>query len=88
MVDLNQFRKTAEITFDPHVFVRQGERHVEIDFVVQTVRTGRIVGEKCIPPRKVCLSKYHGKERQTYVVIVYIHEDFIEVKTVWQRKGT
>ncbi|RJQ21176.1 hypothetical protein C4580_02950 [Candidatus Woesearchaeota archaeon] len=87
MPELDAFRKSAEITFDPHVFIRQGERHFDIDFVVLTVRTGSIVEEKSELPRKACFSRYHGKERKTYFVIVHIHQDFMEVKTVWLTKG-
>lgn len=87
MVDLNEFRKNAEITFDPHVFVHQGERNFDIDFVEETIRTGTIIEEKSELPHKLCLAKYHGKERVTYVVVAQIHNDFIEVKTTWLTKG-
>ena len=80
-------RKTAEITFDPHVFTRQLERHFDLDFVEETIRTGIIVEEKSNLPQKICFQKYHGKERQTYVVIALMHQDFIEVKTVWLTLG-
>lgn len=85
--DLDRFRKTIEITFDPHVFTRQTERNFDIDFVEETVRTGHIVAEKSDLPNKGCFEKYHGKERRTYLVITIIHSDFIEVKTTWLRKG-
>ncbi len=81
--DLPLNRKTAEITFDPHVFIRQLERHFDLDFVEETIRTGTIVDEKSQPPSKYCFKKHHGKERITYIVITIIHQDFIEVKTVW-----
>lgn len=87
MVDLGEFRKFAEITFDPHVFVRQTERNFDIDFVEETVRTGDIIAEKSELPNKVCFKKYHGKERRTYVVVTIIHQNFIEVKTTWLMKG-
>lgn len=80
-------RKTAEITFDPHLLTRGLERDFDIDFVEETVRTGDIVEEKCESPGKVCFRKYHGKQRQTYTIIVLYHQDFIEVKTAWLTKG-
>ncbi|MBI1970597.1 DUF4258 domain-containing protein [Candidatus Woesearchaeota archaeon] len=80
-------RKTAEITFDSHVFTRQLERNFDLDFVEETVRSGVIDEEKSAPPTKFCITKYHGKERQTYCVIVIYHNQFIEVKTVWLSKG-
>lgn len=80
-------RTTAEVTFDPHVFTRQLERNFEIDFVEETVRTGTIVEEKSEPPNKICFSKYHGKEKQTYFVVVILHREFIEVKTAWLKTG-
>lgn len=80
-------RKTAEITFDPHVFTRQLERNFDLDFVEETVRMGIIVDEKSAPPYKVCFQRYHGKERQTYYVIALIHQEFMEVKTVWLTLG-
>lgn len=80
-------RKTAEITFDPHVFTRQLERHFNLDFVEETVRQGEICEEKSSPPGKYCFKRYHGKERQTYFVVVIMHAEFIEVKTVWLTFG-
>ena len=79
-------RKTAEITFDPHVFTRQIDRNFDIDFVEETVRTGDVVEEKSTAT-KACFRKYHGKERNTYYVIALFHSDFIEVKTVWLEQG-
>ena len=87
MVELGELLKQAGITFDPHVFIRQTERNFDIDFVEETVRTGQIVQEKSVPPNKICLKKYHGKERRTYFVVALIHQDFIEVKTTWLKKG-
>lgn len=87
MVELVELRKNGEITFDPHVFIRQVDRNFDIDFVEETVRTGSICEEKTSLPNKICFQKYHGKERQTYVVIALIHKEFIEVKTVWLNKG-
>lgn len=80
-------RKTAEITFDPHVFTRQLERNFDLDFVEETVRDGNIVEDKSLPPKKLCLCKYHEKERKTYYVIALWHNEFIEVKTVWLKEG-
>lgn len=80
-------RKTADITFDSHVFTRQLERNFDLDFAEETVKTGVIVEEKSAPPNKLCIKKYHGKERQTYYVIAIVHAKFIEVKTVWLNKG-
>lgn len=80
-------RKTAEITFNPHVFTRQLERNFDLDFVEEVVRTGDIVEEKSLPPEKLCLYRYHGKERKTYFVIALLHNEFIEVKTVWLTEG-
>lgn len=80
-------RKTAEITFDPHVFTRQLERNFDLDFVEETVRTGEIEEGKSNLPQKICFKRYHGKERQTYFVITLFHQEFIEVKTVWLTLG-
>lgn len=80
-------RRTAEITFDPHVFIRQHQRNFDIDFAEETVRKGTLVEEKSVLPHKACFKLYHGKERATYVVIALFHADFIEVKTVWPITG-
>ena len=80
-------RKSAVITFDPHVFTRQLERHFDIDFAEETIRTGDIDDEKSNPPHKLCFHKYHGKERVTYVIVALFHADFIEVKTIWLKPG-
>jgi len=50
-------------------------------------RASAIHQEKSDHPHKVCFTKYHGKERQTYVVITIIHNYFIDVKTVWLKQG-
>ncbi len=80
-------RKTAEITFDPHVFTRQLERNFDLDFVEKTVREGEVREEKSEPPKKYCFKQYHGKERKTYHVITIMHHGFVEVKTVWLTPG-
>lgn len=80
-------RKTAEITFDPHVFIRQHQRNFDVDFAEETVRKGTLVQEKSAPPNKACFMLYHGKERVTYVVIAVFYADFIEVKMVWPLPG-
>ena len=80
-------RRTAEITYDPHVFTRQVERNFDLDFVEETVRTGTFFPEKSELPAKACYQKYHGKEKVTYFVIALLRQNFIEVKTVWLSKG-
>ncbi len=87
MVTFDDWRKSIEITFDPHIFVRQIERNFDIEFVEETVRYGKITKEKSESPYKICFERYHGKEKQTYVVIALIHKNFIEVKTTWLKKG-
>ncbi len=80
-------RKDVEITFDPHVFDRKEYRNLDLDKIENTVRSGIISENKCEEPNKLCFVKYFGKEGITYVVIVRCHENFVEVKTVWSRKG-
>jgi len=80
-------RKTAEITFDPHFFDRCEYWNLDLDKAEETVRTGSIFLDKCKEPGKVCFQRYFGKENTTYVVITIFHESFIEVRTIWSRKG-
>jgi len=77
----------VDVTFDPHLFERQEIRNLDLSKVEETVRTGKIVGCKCEEPNKICFERYYGKENETYVIIVRYHEDFIEVKTAWWKKG-
>ena len=80
-------RKTAVITFDPHVFDRKEYYGLDLDNVEETVRTGKIKLEKCKEPKKVCFERYFGKENLTYCVITIFHQEFIEVRTIWPRNG-
>ena len=80
-------RRSVEVTFSPHMFDRDEYWNIDLDKVEKTVRTGRLVEGKCEEPNKLCFERYFGKENLTYVVIARIHVNFIEVKTVWPRKG-
>ena len=80
-------RKKAKITFDPHLFDRKEYWNLDLDKIEETVRTGKIFEKKCEKPNKICFKRYFGKENITYTVIVRYHNDFIEVKTVWPKKG-
>ena len=83
----NVNRVTTEVTFDPHALDRVEYYNLDLDKVEETVRTGKIKFEKCKEPKKVCFERYFGKENLTYCVITIFHQDFIEVKTIWPRKG-
>tara|TARA_B100000315_G_scaffold28857_1_gene24558 strand:- start:294 stop:572 length:279 start_codon:yes stop_codon:yes gene_type:complete len=80
-------RKNAEITFNPHLFDRKEYWNLDLDKVKETVRTGNVFEDKCEKPNKVCFRRYFGKENITYIVVVRFYEHFIEVKTVWPKKG-
>ena len=80
-------RKKVEITFDPHLFDRQEYWNLDLDKIEEAVRTGNLFEEKCEEPNKLCFERYFGKEKITYFAIVRYHDDFIEVKTAWPRKG-
>ena len=83
----NLDRKKAEIIFDPHLFDRKEYWNLDLDKVEETAKTGKIFEEKCEQPNKLCFKRYFGKENVTYTVIVRYHQNFIEVKTAWPRKG-
>ncbi|MGB9613778.1 MAG: hypothetical protein ACPL4K_06385, partial [Candidatus Margulisiibacteriota bacterium] len=76
-------RRRLPITFDPHLFVRKAERGFEIDKVVETIKTGKVILKKSVEPRKVCFARYFGKENKTYTVIALFHDNYAEVKTCW-----
>ena len=80
-------RKKAEITFDPHVFDRKKYWNLDLEKIEETARTGKVFESKCETPNKICFRRYFGKENVTYIVIVRYHNDFIEVKTTWPKKG-
>lgn len=80
-------RKVVPITFDPHAFDRADYWALDLSKTEETVRFGNIFEEKCEEPNKICFSRYFGKENLTYIVITRIHNDFIEVKTIWPKKG-
>lgn len=80
-------RKKVYVTFHPHLFDRLDYWNLELDKVEKTVRNGKIFEKKCEEPNKLCFRRYFGKENITYTVIVRYHKNFIEVKTVWPKKG-
>ncbi len=80
-------RKQAEITFDPHLFDSTEHWNLELTKVEETVRAGKVFPSKSEAPGKLCFSRYFGKENLTYNVITIFHQNFIEVRTVWPRKG-
>ena len=80
-------RKKCLITFSRHLFDRQDYWSLELDKIEETIRSGKIFHEKCEEPDKICFQRYFGKEKLTYVAIIRIHDNFIEVKTAWPRKG-
>tara|TARA_Y100000031_G_C8234617_1_gene392608 strand:+ start:1242 stop:1529 length:288 start_codon:yes stop_codon:yes gene_type:complete len=80
-------RTKVEITFSPHLFDRKECWNLDLDKIEETARTGKIVFEKCEEPNKICFKRYYGKEHTTYVLITRYYKDFIEVKTVWPKKG-
>ena len=80
-------RRKAEITFDPHAFDRKEYWNLDLDKIEEAVRTGKLFEEKCEKPNKLCFKRYFGKENITYTVIVRYHNNFIEVKTAWPKKG-
>ena len=80
-------RRKAEITFNPHLFDRKEYWNLDLDKIEETIKTGKILLDKCELPNKICFSNYFGKENITYVVIVKYHKNFIEVVTTWPKKG-
>ncbi|MBS3113871.1 hypothetical protein J4448_02095 [Candidatus Woesearchaeota archaeon] len=80
-------RNKTKITFSPHLFDRQEYWNINIEKIEETVRTGKIFEKKCEIPNKICFKRYFGKENTTYTVIAIYHNNFIEVKTAWPKKG-
>ena len=79
--------KKVEITFNPHVLMREIDRNLDIDNIVETIRNGKIVVKKSKRPDKLCFKRYFGKENKTYFVIVVVHKNYFEVITTWLKKG-
>ena len=80
-------RKKADITFSPHLFDKQGYWNLDLDKIAETVRSRYLFEGKCEMPNKICFKRYFGKENLAYTVIVRYHNNFIEVKTAWPKKG-
>ena len=87
--DLNKRLNTkkAKITFNPHLFDRKEYWNLDLSKIEETVRTGTIFSNKCEKPNKICFKRYFGKGNVTYTVIVRYHNNFIEVKIAWPKKG-
>lgn len=80
-------RRKAAITFDPHVFERKEYWNLDLVKIEQTAMLGKVFEDKCEQPNKLCFKMYFGKENITYTIIVRYHNNFIEVKTAWPKKG-
>lgn len=80
-------RKTAEVTFNPHLFDRSEYWNLELGKIEEAVRCGKVLASKCAKPGKICFRLYFSKKNVTYVVIALFHDDFIEVMTVWPKTG-
>ena len=80
-------RRKAEITFNPHLFDRKEYWNLDLGKIEKTVRTGKLLDDKCLKPNKLCFKLYFGKENVTYTAITRYYDNFIEVKTAWAKKG-
>ena len=48
-------RKNAEITFDPHLFDRKEYRNLDLGRIEETVRSGKVLDNKCEEQTKFVL---------------------------------
>ena len=75
-------RKRAD--YSEHLLSRVSKRNLDLWKVDETLRTGSIIKSRA---NKLCLSRYFGKDNETYVVIIQVRKQSIRVKTAWKRKG-
>ncbi|MFH1590198.1 MAG: DUF4258 domain-containing protein [archaeon] len=80
------YNKDKKVRFHKHFLFRKKHRNVNLDIVFETLETGRINSKKS-KGTKLCVERFFGKTNQTCVLIVNNYERFIEVKTVWFKKG-
>lgn len=79
-------RKTAEIHFHPHAEANTKIRAIDVDKIVETVRSGKIIWHKCEYPDKIAFKRFFN-DGWTYTAITKIYPDSIQVKTIWKEKG-
>ncbi|MBC8501474.1 MAG: hypothetical protein ISS25_04470 [Nanoarchaeota archaeon] len=82
----NKSYKNKPITFHTHLFSRKNYRNLDLDMIETTVKSGKINYKKS-KRRKLCLERYFGKLNLTYIVIIRIYKNDVEVRTAWIKKG-
>jgi len=81
--ELRDIRKST-IAYDFHFIKRWKTRDIELDKVEETIKTGKAV---YFSGRKIILERYFGKDNETYCLVCFIKDNFIEVRTAWKREG-
>jgi len=84
----NYKRSTVPIRYNyPHFSKRKNLRNFEVRKVQEAVRLGRIVYEKCREPNVIFFKMYYGKINLTYIVCVWVYEQYWEVQSTWLKHG-
>ena len=79
--------KTVFIGFSDHAIKDKNLKSNDIDKVLETVRTGKIVPEKSDHSRKTICFKRYFETNITYFVVVGLHEEFLRIVTVIKVEG-
>ena len=79
-------RRNAVVHFHPHCEIRAAARNIDVDKIVETVRTGKLLRRKSRPPKKIAFKRFF-KEGHSYVVVAVAYPNSFQVRTVWKKKG-
>jgi len=82
----NKSYKNKVVNLHRHFLSRKKNRDVDLELVFQTLKTGKVNPKKS-RKNKLCIERYFGEINQTYVLILINHKNFVEVRTIWIKKG-
>ena len=81
-------RSIVEILFGEHATKDKDLTLVDVDYLVLTIRVGKVDEEKSTEEkRRICFKNYFAEVGMTYFVIVELYPSFIKVVTVIKKKG-
>lgn len=79
--------KQTPILFERHAIIESWKEGLTEKHLIQTIKQGKILLQKCAAPNKLAFKHYFGKENVTCTVINLFENDFIRVKTTWAHTG-
>ena len=79
-------RREVIVHFHQHAEIKNFERNLDVDRIVETIRIGKVFERKCTYPDRIAFSCYF-KKGFTYIVIAKVFPNSLQVITSWKNKG-